>query len=795
MAGLLEDSTSTAPTVGSHPDNRDRKPWLRYGPWAAVTLVVAWSLWSLRATLVSVAYLDDASVHEQMVRAATSTIRSGHNPLTSWFPYLGEGSPQFLHYQSLGAMVTGLFGTMVGADTAFRWSLYLLLALWPAVIFVSARILRIGPAAAAVAAVLSPMVMSVPSVGYEHGAYLWIGYGLWAQLWASWTLPLAWAFTWRALENPRFLLPAALCIALTAGFHYETGYLAFLAVVVLPFASPSELPSRLRRGVILLAGSLLASAWVWIPLVVFGKWAAINGVLSRTPLVNGYGARQVLSWLFAGQVYDAGRFPVVSLAVLAGIVTCIVRWRIDPLGRALLLLWSLCLLLTFGRTTFGSLVSVIPGSSDIFFRRFLMGTQLAGLLLAGIGVVASASLVMRVAKSLSARWYDADRDRRIAVAVLVGTVGVLVVVAFATAPLQVSRFDARNSGAVHTQQAGQESAAPEIAPLIAYVERHGGGRVYAGMPTNWGTRFTVGEVPVFKYLESRDVDEVGYTLRTASLMTDPEYYFDQDNPGDYTVFGIRYLLLPADMVPPVAASPVLERGPYKLWEISANGYLDLVDTVGVVSANRFDVAARTLGMQRSSLVQQHEDLVVAFAGAPAQPLSAGGRGTGTLPAGPPGTIAAQPRDLTGGKADVLVRLTRPAVVLLSASFDPGWQVTVDGQSRPVQMLAPAVIGVAVGAGVHRVVFTYTGFAWYPELVVLGLLALVVLGLLARRPFLGTAGHRLDGPPEPAGAPESVIVPEPAGVPEAVKPPKPVMVTEPAGVPEAVKPPEAVTPPE
>ena len=55
-----------------------------------------------------------------------------------------------------------------------------------------------------------------------------------------------------------------------------------------------------------------------------------------------------------------------------------------------------------------------------------------------------------------------------------------------------------------------------------------------------GARFTVGQVPVFKYLESRDVDEVGYTLRTASLMTDPESFFDERNPSDYAIFGIRW---------------------------------------------------------------------------------------------------------------------------------------------------------------------------------------------------------------------------------------------------------------
>src|ERR1035437_8117381 len=82
---------------------RDPLRWVpRSGwSWSVVLLVAAWSMWSLRATLLSVSYLDDASVHEQMVRFATRSFQSGRNPLTEWFPYLGEGSPQFLHYQSL----------------------------------------------------------------------------------------------------------------------------------------------------------------------------------------------------------------------------------------------------------------------------------------------------------------------------------------------------------------------------------------------------------------------------------------------------------------------------------------------------------------------------------------------------------------------------------------------------------------------------------------------------------------------------------------------------------------------
>ena len=302
--------------------------------WVALGLAVAWNLWDLRATVLPVSYLDDASLHEQMVRYATRAIQAGHNPLTGWFPFLGAGSPQFLHYQSLGAMLTGLAGLIVGPDAAFRWSMFLLLALWPLVIYAAGRMLQMEVWASTTAAVLSSLLVTVPGVGYEHKAYIWIGFGVWAQLWASWTLPLAWAFTWRAIGDRRFLAPAALLVALTAAFHFETGYLAFLGVVVLPFVVPSDLRSRLQRAGLLLGCSLLASAWVVVPLIAFGKWAAINQALRGTPLVNGYGAGRILSWLVNGQVYDAGRFPVITLLVLAGLAVSIRRWRSEPLGRS-----------------------------------------------------------------------------------------------------------------------------------------------------------------------------------------------------------------------------------------------------------------------------------------------------------------------------------------------------------------------------------------------------------------------------------------------------------------------------
>ncbi|HEY2580035.1 MAG TPA: hypothetical protein VGI74_27295, partial [Streptosporangiaceae bacterium] len=299
----------------------------RAGPWAMVVATVAWSLWEVRATLVPAQYLNDSAVHEQMVRFATARIQAGHDPLTSWFPYLGLGSPQFLHYQSTPAMLTGLAGLVVGPDAAFHWSLYLLWCLWPVAIYASARVFGLNRWAAGMAAVVAPLLHSVPGVGYEQHAYLWVGYGVWTQLWGMWALPFAWAFGWRAMADRRFLAPAAGAVALTAAFHFETGYLAFAAIVIMPFLIRAGLRARLVRATVLLAGSLLASAWVVLPLLIYARWAGINQALSRGPLVNGYGAGQTLGWLVTGRVFDDGHLPVVSLLVLAGLVTALVRWR------------------------------------------------------------------------------------------------------------------------------------------------------------------------------------------------------------------------------------------------------------------------------------------------------------------------------------------------------------------------------------------------------------------------------------------------------------------------------------
>jgi uncharacterized membrane protein YfhO len=108
--------------------------------------------------------------------------------------------------------------------------------------------------------------------------------------------------------------------------------------------------------------------------------------------------------------------------------------------------------------------------------------------------------------------------------------------------------------------------------------------------------------------------------------------------------------------------------------------------------------------------------------------------------GPEGHLSRIDADLARGEASAVVTSASGTTVLLSASFDPGWRVRVDGRPVPTDELAPAVVGVTVGPGTHVVEFHYQGYSGAVPLFAVSVLGLVAIGLWCRRdgadPLLG-----------------------------------------------------------
>ena len=302
----------------------------------------------------------------------------------------------------------------------------------------------------------------------------------------------------------------------------------------------------------------------------------------------------------------------------------------------------------------------------------------------------------------------------------------------APAWIERAHYDERGADDIHAQQLADATEGRDVDRLLAIAKSRGGGRVYAGLRGNWGQQYRVGQVPVHAWLADRDVDAIGFTFRTvASLSTDTEARFDETNPADYQMFGVRYLLLPSDRPPPVPARLVAQAGRHRLYEVPTSGYVQVVDRASPVAADRTNLADAVLPFMQSSLASRGVYPGVTFAGGKApQPTFAGAN----PPPGPAGRVLSQRARLEDGVVDTRVRANRRAVVLLKASFDPRWTATVDGSPAKPSLLAPSLVGVTVPAGDHVVEFRYRPYAHYPLLLALGALTLLALALLPyRRP--------------------------------------------------------------
>ena len=722
--GVLLDPLGTS-NVARHDDEPSSLP----GAWLLALMAAVFNLWSLRGEARVVAYPNDSGMHLQMSALASHLLRSGLSPFDHWYPLLSLGSPFFVQYQSLSAVVTGALGSLGSVATVYALSLYLLLALWPLLVYASARLLQLERWVAGVAALLSPLVFTVTGRGFGHQSYLWIGSGLWSQLFAMWTLPLAWALSWRWVARREHFFGATVAVSLTIALHFLTGYLALLSVGVWLLLVPSAWRGRLVRAGALGLAVLLSTLSVTLPILLHGTWLAVNQFQVGTTINNSYGAPQVFSWLVRGDVFDWRRVPLISVAALIGVLVSLRRWRHDERSRALLGVLVLSLVLFSGRPTFTWLIGLLPGNQNLLLQRYIMGVHLAGLYLAGVGVVTVVRVIARQVQlratqlttpfsaSLTGRWRWLASTALVAVAIVAALPGIV----------QVAHYDGSSRDLIVLQQRADATSGRDVQQLVGEALSRGPGRFYAGMPSNWGRNFYVGDVPVYIYLEQLNVDAVGFTLRTSGLVTDPECYFDQRNNADYAIFGVRYLLLPLNSDAPLrAAHRIAVAGPYALWQVDTSvdtSLVQVVDTYDVLKATNATLGPVTSPYLHTPYASDGIYPLISLAGAPAGEPTLSSLAHHT----PAGVVRSQRVDLVNAQtAEATVTLQRRGVVLLKAAFDPGWQVRVDGVEQPLVMLAPALLGVSVGPGSHHVTFTYHGYAGYPLDLALAVVTLLVV---------------------------------------------------------------------
>ena len=459
-----------------------------------------------------------------------------------------------------------------------------------------------------------------------------------------------------------------------------------------------------------------------------------------------------------GGLFDAGRFPIVTILVGVGLVACGFQVRRDSGVRAILALFFVSLLLYCGRPTLGPVIDLLPGHDELFLQRMIIGVQLGGIFLAGIGAVALGKATTRATRYLGSQLAARRGGTRTSrphwpAPVWAGSALLLVVVIGAGTPawLQIRRYDNQDAVWIAQQRAVDATQGRDFQDLLSMVGADG--RVFAGYLTGYGPTDPLGFVPGAIELANSDALGIGFTGRVPAITEPAESRFNWRDIDDYELFNVRDAILPASQGAPPSATLIASKGQWNLYQVPTSGWLRVVDTTPAIDTTVAGLPQAITPFLESDLAQRDVYPLLTIGGQPTA--------TPTLAAvprssSPPGTVSSEYGLPYQGAFGGTVELSRSGTVVVPVSFHPRWRVTVDGVERPLEMVAPGFLAVSVGAGRHLVEFRYDPVPFYGTLCLVGLgvavlAAVATLDRRSRRDARDARAARDDGGPSAGGA--------------------------------------------
>ena len=688
--------------------------------------------------------VNDNAFHFGLILRANEEFENFGNPLDHWVPYWTLGFPLFHHYQHLPHLsIIGIYNVLlrrVPLFTIFHVVLYLLLLVFPLVVYVSMRWLDFSEVTACMGGIIAPVVSGIGSYGFEYESYLWIGWGMFSQLFGMILLPLAVARIYVCVAKRGSHFTAILLLSLTCLTHILFGYIAILSsllLIVITFDAKEVTTRFLRLAGLLLITAIVISYFV-VPLVLDNEFHA-KSLYDSAEKFNSTGFQDVCTRFLNGDLFDGGRFPVLTLLCVTGLLVCFHRGSSHHLFIGFcFLLWFF---LYFGRPTWGSLLHLLPLSGGIHMQRFINGVHMFGIVLGGIG--------------LGALWeelkFQISWRRRL---VAVGLTVLLV------APLYQHRsgYLQRNSHVLEESKMSHAEEWPEFEVILDRLKESEPGRVYVGRLGNWGKEYTIGAVPAYQVLSVNRLPSVGYMPFTWSLPCDFQSNFDEHRLSHYNLFHVRYVVADSQRIWPDFVKPVLNSGPHTLYKVPTTGYFDLVDSDVALYGTKETVWNMMLLWLRSDLVEQKKFVSVffdkrdreyvdniimldrftylrkdrrehvfqsetlfeveeprhVFNGQVVFQSDESGRGQ-------PGVILDE-RVEDDDTYYVRVDVNRECFLLFKMSYHPNWRAYVDDQEKETVILSPGLVGVRIGPGHHQVKCVYRPRKVKTMLLFLGLLS-------------------------------------------------------------------------
>ena len=662
--------------------------------------------------------VNDDAEHALFIQQASDAWASGQDPLDFWVPQVELGFPQFLYYQNLPHLVVVVLGKLtfglISLRTLFDLVRYVLLVGFPLTVFWSMRRLGFSDVAAAIGAAAGSLLGGNHRYGFEYDSYVWRGLGVYTQIFGMHLSFLALAALHRVATRGTGIVVAALVCGALALSHLIYAYMtAITAVVLLLFGlTRANIAGRvLRFGAVgALAGVI--SAFMWVPFFAQAGYLDVSPYLDRTKY-DSFGAPTILGWLASGDLLDHGRLPVLTALLGVGIVAALVtRARLLLLTLVLFVLW---LVLYFGRPTLGPLADLLPLHEGLLFHRFIGGVDLFAILLIGAG----GAYLWEIAR------FEVSPRRLAAVAAATAIVFV---------PVLAERWSYYSDNATWMRITQAAIAADtDLRSVMSALAGQSAGRAYAGLRSNWGDTLDFGipfrSVRVYNVLTFDRVDAVAPPYRGASLNSDLLFDFNDQDPAQYRLFDVAYVIAPPSATLASGLVPVLSTPKYVLYRAPGGGYAEYAAISRSESPKGqpdwFESARAWL---RGGSATSWE--FVRYAYRDARPIDV------PVPVADCARPAISYERAQDGRYDVLASCATDSAMVLKVTYHPNWHVTVDGREVPTFMVSPSYVAFALPAGQHFITAEYRSAPLKDPLFGVGVLALV-----ACLAYVGRVGAR------------------------------------------------------
>lgn len=654
-----------------------------------------------------------------------------------------EGFPLSLYYSHIPQAVISLI-SQIGQIEPFKLFVIirtLILVVLPLMFFLGARVLGFSGFLGLLVAFFSQTIITDGLYGIDATSFIWRGWGLSSQLLAVFFMPLAFAYSLRYLGDLGVLGSLGkkrdewiLAKAVFFNFLVAQAHIGIFLLLVLSYplylvgdiGDFRRLWKRAKRLIILLGLVFFSLSYFIVPFFLYGQYRNFS-LWDPIWKFDSWGIKQIIIWFLGGALFDFGRLPLLTLAVIFGGFWGIGGEREDCKERFktvpyISLLFWFYLILFFGRAGLGKLIDFIPGFSEYHLHRIILMVQFFGIFLA-------AWFVWEIIQ------FCRERFKTVPYGVVLGIFGILGILGVYTMEQPVIKYASDNN--IWIERANK--AYMQDLPYYNKIKESLGSpkaRVYVGRPGNWGRNFLVGETPLYMALSRDGFSTIGFLPESWSPNSDPEQFFSEDNLDFYNLYNVGYAVFPDAIKPPSFAKLIKKEGKYNLYKIPNDGWFEFVKSSHKILAKKTDLLNITRLWFESSLFKQNDIPTIDLGGnsiiSRKYLLNMQDLNHYTFEFGKfdskkirniwqenPFIVEPLEQKITWQKQheEVLVngykvrfnlqKDCKDCLVILKETYHPNWQVWVNGQKTDVVTVMPFYVGIPVEkAGNYEVVSQY-----------------------------------------------------------------------------------------